>query len=118
MTSYTLFGRTRTLDQWVRDPLCAVSADELAERLSTGWEFARALMRPSDRAVVEDQITVRAEVSVKLSGVTRSRDKYQAQIKVDGKVKFLGRFDTERDAALAYDKAIDDMKLCRAKNYA
>ena len=35
-------------------------------------------------------------------GVSRSRERYRADISVNGKANFLGRFDTPEDAHLAY----------------
>lgn len=37
-------------------------------------------------------------------GVSAKGEKWIAQITVDGKTKYLGAFDSEIDAALAYDK--------------
>ena len=40
------------------------------------------------------------------NGVHKAKKKFQAQIRVDGKVKHLGTFTSARNAAMAYDEAI------------
>ena len=43
----------------------------------------------------------------KYKGVIKTKSgRFQAQIKIDGKSKYLGIFTRARDAAMAYDKAI------------
>ena len=44
--------------------------------------------------------------SKKYKGVQKSGKRFTAQITIDGKLKYLGRFTRARDAAMAYDKAI------------
>ena len=55
----------------------------------------------------ENQKNRNASGESKFLGVCRStgRNKWQATIKANGKYKMLGRFDEEKEAALAYDKA-------------
>ena len=40
------------------------------------------------------------------NGVSKNGNKFQAQIRINGKQKYLGIFTRARDAAMAYDKAI------------
>jgi len=40
-----------------------------------------------------------------------SREKWYAQIKIDGQSKNLGRYDKQEDAALAYDKAVKSLGI-------
>lgn len=49
-------------------------------------------------------------------GVRLDKGKYRADIRVNGKRLFLGYFSNDVDAARAYNKAIEDNKLDRAKN--
>ena len=42
---------------------------------------------------------------VKYKGVTKRGEKFHAQIRIDGKKKGLGTFDTPKEAAEAYDLA-------------
>ena len=49
--------------------------------------------------------------SSKYKGVTASRGKWQASIRVDGVKRFLGRFVNERDAAKAYNQGAEKYNL-------
>jgi hypothetical protein len=49
------------------------------------------------------------------NGVCKSGKRFQAQIGVDGKLKYLGRYDTPKEAALAFDRAVVQHKLSSSK---
>ena len=75
--------------------------------------------RPKSDLNFPDMIHVKKEISrikkrklvdcrntTGFNGVSKKEKKFQAQIKIDGKSKYLGIFTRARDAAMAYDKAI------------
>jgi len=45
------------------------------------------------------------------NGVSKNGKRFQAKIGVDGKTKNLGTYDTPKEAALAFDRAVIDLKL-------
>lgn len=68
----------------------------------------RNLLR-SNLQVVERSAIVRdrpAQGACEYKGVSPYRGRWQATIRVDGKLKWLGAFDTAEAAALAYDDAV------------
>ena len=59
--------------------------------------------------VLERSVLARAQPAkgaCKYKGVSPYRGKWQATIRVDGKLKWLGSFETAEDAAIAYDEAV------------
>ena len=52
------------------------------------------------------------------TGVSKNRKRFQAKIRIDGNRKSLGTYDTPKEAALAYDRAVVQHKLSSSKlNY-
>jgi hypothetical protein len=49
------------------------------------------------------------------TGVYKNRKRFTAQIKIDRKQKYLGSYDTPKEAALAYDRAVVQHKLSSSK---
>ncbi|MGF0107065.1 hypothetical protein [Staphylococcus hominis] len=54
--------------------------------------------------------------TTKYKGVIKKGSMFEAQIRVNGKYYYLGRFINERDAAKAYNNAINKFGLKRDKN--
>lgn len=58
---------------------------------------------------------VRKGVTSKYKGVCKRRDKWGAFIAIEGKQQFLGHFDSEIEAAQAYDRACTDSRTTNFK---
>ena len=48
-------------------------------------------------------------------GVSKSGKKFQAQIRINSKITPLGKYDTPKEAAIAYDRAILKANQCTRK---
>jgi hypothetical protein len=48
-------------------------------------------------------------------GVSKRKERFYAQIRIDGKMKYLGMHDTAKDAAIAFDRAVIQHKLPSSK---
>ena len=52
------------------------------------------------------QQPLRSNNTVGYRGVYKRRQKYQVQLRIDGKLTPLGTYDTAKEAAIAYDRAV------------
>jgi hypothetical protein len=88
------YGLELTPEQWSMQPICRCSSDELREFIRQGVPPEVAIVTPS-------------RMKRRFRGVSfhKSINRWIAQIKVDGKVKFLGSFENDVDAASAFDAA-------------
>ncbi len=94
----TIFGINRTLKEWAAEPYCRVANWILEARLNQGMDAKAAISRPT----VENR-----SVHSKMRGVTyhKGNKKWLSRIKVDNKLRELGYFDSEIEAAVMYDEA-------------
>ncbi|HET7321801.1 MAG TPA: AP2/ERF family transcription factor [Longimicrobiaceae bacterium] len=69
-----------------------------------GRNCTRANLHIQDRSVLARARP--AQGACKYKGVSPYRGRWQATIRIDGKLKWLGSFDSAEDAARAYDDAV------------
>lgn len=98
-------GRLLMLHRWMMNAPEGMQVDHIN---GNGLDCRRANMRVC--SVKENHRNVRKQgcpTSSRFKGVTwdKNRNKWMAKIKVDGRAKFLGRYDFEESAAAAYDWA-------------
>lgn len=104
VVTLTAFNKTKALEDWVQDPLCVVDEAELRQRLAKGWMAERALTTPVELPVSNPRDRKRRKHS-RYRGVTWNEGKgmWKAQVWHKGTTVFVGYFESERDAALAYN---------------
>ena len=98
----TAFGRTLSLAAWVEEPICVVGLRTLERRVLSGWRWERALT---------SEIPVKRSLGVLLvsyRGVQwePGKRRYAAFIRIQGRLRRLGRFVTPEEAARAYNRAL------------
>jgi hypothetical protein len=84
------FGRQHTVKDWIAQEECKCGLKELRSRLARKIPAETAISTPGER---------------KLIGVHKARNKWRASIRVGARVVKLGYFDTDTDAAIAFDYA-------------
>lgn len=89
------FGLSLTPTEWCRKSFCQVSANEIRERIRKGMSPSDAITTKPDRPGL-----------TRFRGVSyhKNNRRWVAQIKINGKVEFLGNFASDVDAAEAFDK--------------
>jgi hypothetical protein len=94
-------GRIRRLH---REVLCV--RDHRIVRLLDGdpRNCTKLNLQALDRSVLAQSRP--AQGACKFKGVSPYRGKWQATIRIDGKLKWLGSFDCPEEAAMAYDDAV------------
>lgn len=93
-TTIKAYGMELTPEQWSQQSICRCSSDELREMIRRGIPPEQAIVTPS-------------RMRRRFRGVSfhKNINRWVAQIKIDGKVKFLGSFASDVDAAAAFDAA-------------
>lgn len=70
-----------------------------------GLNNTRENLRPTNHRMNQGNARRRTDNTSGVKGVSRSGSKWQVQIRIGGKVKYIGRFDRIEDAARAYADA-------------
>jgi hypothetical protein len=93
---YSAFGLTLSPEDWVKHSFCRVSVKELLHRIiDLQWSPAKAITEPPANPG-----------KTRFRGVSfhKNNKKWVAQIKIDGKVHFIGNYENDVDAAKAFDR--------------
>ena len=105
---------------------CAKEAALLFDRAVIQYKLPRSLLNYPDGLPIDDEDydeimnphKKRKLASTNTSGyngVSKERKRFSARIKINGKRKHLGAYDTPKEAALAYDRAVTHHKLPASK---
>lgn len=94
-TAITAFGKTLPIDEWILKSFVKADPRDIVRRLELGVPPEQALSDPPETGPKKSRY----------KGVTWhvNNKKWHAQIKVSGKVEFLGGFDDDKAAARAYN---------------
>lgn len=89
------FGLSLTPEEWATKPYVRVPPCEITRRLEMGMHVDQALTDPMPKGPRKSRY----------KGVAWhvKNQKWVAQIRNDKKIEFLGQFENDRDAALAYN---------------
>jgi hypothetical protein len=119
----TAFGKTQLFFQWSVDPICRVPWRELLRRLLLDWPAEAALSTPApSKRFPEHSTTEGTGTQSRFRGVHwyAALKKWQAKFHLYARGEkdqyfHLGYFDSDVDAALAWDKAAREYKGKKAR---
>lgn len=97
----TAFGKTLPIEEWIVKSFVKASPREIVRRLEMGVPAQQALSDPPEDGPRKSRYR----------GVTWhvNNKKWHAQIKVNGKVEFLGVFDCDKEAAQVYNARAEQL---------
>lgn len=104
-TYYALRTRNKTNICMHREILSVPLGMEMDHRDMNGLNNQKYNLRICTKSQNQANIKPRRGSSSKFKGVSKTRRKWKAEIQIRGQRIYLGRFEIERDAALAYNDA-------------